>query len=594
MGAITHAFNNRAGIPHLLPVLLVAALAALVYLPALDAPFQFDDRGYIVENPALRAPGLLLSPGAEISPGLPENVAVSLRTRALAYLGFALNYRLHGLDPRGYRITSVAMHAASAMLIYALIALVMRSPAVRFSPAARDPRWAALAGAALFALHPLQTGAVVYISQRFAVQAALLYLGSVVCYLWWRMGRRGGAGPYALSLACALGAALSKEVSITLPAMVAALEFGLFGWGGPRRGRALALAPYIGIAALVPALLLISGETLDMASRTVEGTGRMEYLRWEIQVLATYLRLFVLPINQVLDYDYPRPGSFLDAGVMGGLAVVLGMLALAAILMRRGGAGRAAGLGILWFFIALAVESSVFPLADAVFEHRMYLPMAGLALAAGTGVGAIRARGRAHLRTAAVSACLVLVLMGALTVQRGGVWGSEVALWADTVAKAPGKGRARHNLGMALMGEGRNAEAARELGLAVALSPGEVESRLGLAKAYLAIGRDDEARGVLEEAVALSPGAARARNDLGMVYYRAGMASDALREFEEAAALVPGYANAQFNLGALLVERGETERGVRAVRRALEIDPAHGMAREFLRQMEASAAPGGE
>ncbi|NIV39964.1 MAG: hypothetical protein GWN58_64330, partial [Anaerolineae bacterium] len=174
----------------------------------------------------------------------------------------------------------------------------------------------------------------------------------------------------------------SKETAATLPAALVLYEFVFFK--GPTGRRIARLVPFALTAALIPLSMADFGRPLPEAlddmgkpSWTHANMSRTAYLVTQFRVVVTYLRLLVLPVNQNLDYDYPRYASLSDGAVLVSLLILVALAALAVLLLRRGGLQRLAGFGMVLFFLALAVESSIIPIADVIYEHRMYLPMAG-------------------------------------------------------------------------------------------------------------------------------------------------------------------------------------------------------------------------
>ena len=176
---------------------------------------------------------------------------------------------------------------------------------------------------------------------------------------------------------------------------------------------------------------------------------RWDYLATECRVIVTYLRLLVFPIGQHLDYDYPLYNTFLNPAVLLSGALLCSLLVAAIYsqyLSRKIDDERSVlkcviAFGIFWFFITISIESSVIPIVDVIFEHRMYLPSAGLFMAAAACVslyGGTNPRIPGWPRTWIVAgAAAVLVLLAGLTVARNQVWRNEVSFWEDNARKSP-------------------------------------------------------------------------------------------------------------------------------------------------------------
>lgn len=339
---------------------------------------------------------------------------------------------------------------------------------------------------------------------------------------------------------------------------------GCFFRGAWRR-RIVILLPLLLTLAIVPVLVFSGGEL--SASGTLLQTRvdipRWHYLLTQLPVIVTYLRLLILPINQNLDYDYPLYTTFFTPPVFLSFLLLTGIMALALALFRaaRSATGaprlpadpalRLIGFGIIWFFLTLSVESSIIPLADVIFEHRLYLPSVGLAAALAVAI-LMASQGTAALlggRLPIIAAGVVIAVLGVATWQRNQVWRSEVSLWEDTVRKSPGKARPLYNLGTYLGDNGRPEEALQVLTRVVALDPRHADAWHNLGRAYLLLGRTGEAVPALRRAVQLKPKMDLAVLNLSSALLRAGNPSEAIPLLEGVRLRFPDRPEVRFNLG---------------------------------------------
>jgi tetratricopeptide (TPR) repeat protein len=572
----------------------LAALAAILlatvvcYGNTLTVPFVLDDLTSVLGNP------------------LVKEFRFSLRPRIVGDASFALNHALHGFSLAGYHLTNLLLHGVTGCLVYALGFLLLRTP--RFAAAAGQPVWRLfpLLAALLFTVHPLQTQAVTYIAQRVTVLAALFYLASLCCYLLARQS--GAAGRRCALLAGAvlagLLAMLSKENAATLPLVMMLCELVLF----PDRGRRGLLAPlgFLAIALVVPFTWALarpgSGgltELLARISADAPAIPRLTYLATQLRVVVTYLRLLVLPVGQNLDYDYPLAASFAAPPVMASLALHLALLATAGLLLwrsRRAASGAApamglAGFGIGWFYLALTVESSIFPIRDVIFEHRVYLPSVGICLAAAALVCLLRERlaGRPPLAGGvAVAAWSLVALLALATVLRNGVWGDEATLWGDVVRKSPGKARAHGSLARVFKERGRTAEAVAEYRAALTADPDDAAATNNLGTIFLEQGRYSSARRLFERATSLDPASAKVQYNLGSVMLKLGDLAGAEQAFEGALRLSPAYDQALNNLGLVKAKRGDYRAARGLFERAVASNPANRQAADNLAELKAA------
>jgi tetratricopeptide (TPR) repeat protein len=576
----------RAG----LPVALVV-LAIVLYAPFLAAPFVFDDETYITENPLITSLDFLVLKAGERAME-PFGPHYYLRVRIVPYLTFALNYRLGGLDPRGFRALNVAIHAANALVLYGLVLLLLRTPRMRGSGLARRARLIAFLAAALFAAHPLATQAVTYVSQRFASLAALFYLGAVAAYALAR--EEEARGPrrvvwYVLALALAALGMKTKEHVFTLPFALALFDLAFHE--GPWRRRILWLLPFALTLPIVPLSLAGAGggslqSLLDAATRTQEEITRLAYFLTEPRVLLTYLRLLLLPLNQTLDYDYPVYPRMGAGDLALGWGAVLACMAGTGWLFVRsarggvsGGALRLAAFGGAWFFVTLSVESSVVALADVIFEHRMYLAMAGpIAGAVALGAAYADTRGPLFRRAALALALGLVVLFGALTVARNGVWMDRSGLWEDAARKAPAKARVLHNLGTSYVAEGRIGEAIAMHERALALDPTAARVHANLGSLYYITGDVERSGEHYREALKYNPKSSGVLLNMGVVAADRGLYMEAASYFVQVLALDPDSVEALIALGNVHRLAGREREALAALDGALLRDPRNARA----------------
>jgi tetratricopeptide (TPR) repeat protein len=594
--------SQRTGLKSLanssvLHAVLILALGLLAYSNTFNAPLQWDEEYYIVENPVVRDISYFLEPSRaqDIAPGL----FVSFKRRYVAYLTFALNYRLHGSEVTGYHVVNFAMHFLNALLLYSLVLLVFRSPRAGPDSLRRDSTYLALFAGLLFIAHPVQTEAVTYVFQRIASLAAFFYLLSLVSYAKARNSEEASPGNkhlgfYALSFVAAVLAMKTKENAFTLPVAIALYEFCFHR--DTARGRALRLTPLFLTMLIIPLTLVNidrpAGEVMaDVKSLGHGGWSRWEYLLTQFRVVVTYLRLLFLPVNQNIDYDYPLFKSFFDPQVLLSflfLASILGV-ALYFIFRPRGSRAferRTAAFGMVFFFLALSVESSIIPIPMLINEYRVYLPSAGFFIAASVGVFLLlrNVRRRVLRTTAALLVAALPVLLCFATYQRNAVWGSEITLWKDVVEKSPQKERGHVNLCMEYNKIGEVDNAIRHCRTALSLPQGggrpQAHNNLGLA--YLEKGMLDEAIEQFHAALLVKPETAEYHNNLGFAYMRKKLLQKAVDEFKAAIRLDPDYIDAHYNLGTIYSDMGLLERAMGQYLTALRMDPGFAKAHNNL------------
>lgn len=503
-------------------LVLAAGLAA--YSNSFGVPFQFDDAATILHDGLVQdLPGALRA-----LPRHPRGVGVAT---------LAANVAVHGFDVFGFHVVNLAVHLATALLVYALARWTL-------VVAGCDGALGALGAALLFAVHPLQTQAVTYIVQRHAALAALFYVAALLLYARSRLAQgRRAALLYAGALAAAFLAVRSKETAATLPAAILLYEVVFLRSPGLAR-RAALVAPFALVALLIPAAHLgANAGDLEAATRVQTSMPRATYLLTELRVVVLYLRLLVYPVGQSIDHDVPASAGFgpeeaACGALLGALALTGGALA------RRWGAAAVAGFGILFGFLALSVESSLVPIIDVAMEHRMYLPMVGIALAAGAAVELLPAR------RAVAAVALATVLLAGATFARNRVWSSPAALWLDAALQAPRKLRPLLNLGQALADAGHGREAWQVWSRALEIAPTSTDELFARGDIRRQAGDEAGARADWLQVIEADPRHARALNNLGIFAFLEGDEAAALSYFERAVRAQPLLPSARANLSA--------------------------------------------
>jgi tetratricopeptide (TPR) repeat protein len=561
----------------------IVALGAVLYANSFQIPFLFDDHFEIVGNKDLQT--------------VDSPLGYLRRSRGLVTLTLALNSRSSGSDVWGFHLVNVTVHLVNALLVYTLVLFTLRLPGQRERYGA-DARVLAGVVALVFVAHPLQTMAASYIVQRAESMAAGFYLLTLLLYALaatatiraWRI-----LGLATALLAAALGTAC-KEIVVTVPLAAAVYHFCFLRreGGSWRAGRliwiALLFLPLAyGVWLSRYYLLPIAEEDptaprswifMPTAGFSVEGLTAWRYLLTQFGVILWYLRLYVLPTRLCFDYGWPLVDAPWRADVLVPLVVLLGFAAVAIACYRR---YRLATFCIAWVFITLAPSSSVIPLRDAAFEHRMYLPVIGLSwLVVAGGYDLLHwaaARWRwnwATVRQAALTAAAMwIVLLGAGTMSRNQVLADPMRLAADNAAKAPGNWRAQFAYGSALSDAQRFDESIAALQEAVRLAPEQGAPRVQLGQLLLRAGRRDAAEQVLAPATAVleESVAAAAYQQLAMIYEGRGDPLAAAAALREAERRKPAWWSVHRQLAAIYTRIGFWYGAAGHYNEALELNP---------------------
>jgi tetratricopeptide (TPR) repeat protein len=580
---VEHWLKRAPGVVGLVCIhlVLVAAVALLSYSNAFHGAFHFDDRPFILQNPEIRDLGNFTDP-SKITGGDSSGIG---KTRFVSFLTFALNYRLHGYDAAGYRVVNLIIHVLNAFLVYLFVMLTFRTPFLESSHMRRYRFLIAFFSALLFASHPLQTQAVTYITQRFASLMTLFYLLSVILYAVFRFSLKTFKPKalflYVLCLVTAFLAMKTKENAFTLPLAVALYEFAFFD--ERLRRKLLFLLPLLLMMLVIPLSFMDMDEPLAEAvadaTRTQIEISRWDYLFTQFRVVVTYLRLLIFPVSQVLDYDYPVFGSLFPPQVFFSLLFLASFFAVMIYLHYRSRAGESAlrlvAFGGLWFFLTLSVESGFVAMRNVIYEHRVYLPSAGIFAASMTMLFLVldRFRSMGAQKAAALFLCMVPLVLACAAYSRNKVWENEISLWKDVMVKAPEKERGHYNLGHSYSDKGLFSEAVRHYKSAISLNPDSVSAHMNLGTIYGDRGLMDDAIRHFMTALSISPNSADAHYNLGLTYRKKGRMDKAMEHYRRAAALRPGFIKAQNDLGDVYAVLGDTDNAIRQYTKVLNMTP---------------------
>ena len=549
------------------------ALAALVaYHNSFTAPFLMDDLPSVDDNLTIRH----LWP---IWKALSPSPASFVGGRPIVNLSLAVNYALGGTSVWGYHAFNLAVHLLAGLTLYGIVRRTLVRPGFREQFGAAT-EWAALTVAVIWTVHPLQTEAVTYVSQRCESLMGLFYLLTLYGFIRGTESRRS-AGWFTLSVtACFLGMA-SKEVMVTAPVMVLLYD-RTFVSGSFRQAWTRHRRLYLGLASSWLLLGYLMAGLHDRIAGYGPGISWWAYALTESRVLAHYLRLGVWPRPLVFDYGFYIPTGHLAA--VAPYALILVVLAIGVLfgLKRR----PAIGFVGAWFFVILAPTSSVVPIAGSpMAEHRMYLPLASVVTMIVVGAVALGKRLLKEPRRVVLGCTAggsVVLLLTFLTTQRNQDYNSTLTIWRDTVEKDPNNSRAHFSLGSVLFQEGKVPEAIGQYEQALRIQPDYVMAHNNLGVALVQQGRLEGATGHYEEALRLRPDYAEAHNNLGIALARQGRLEEATGHYEEALRIRPDYAEAHNNLANALFRLGKVTEAIGHWEQALRINPDYAEAHNNL------------
>jgi tetratricopeptide (TPR) repeat protein len=506
----------------------ICGLGLAVYSNTFLSSFHLDDFIFIVDNRLIKD----LSDLGAIWSVWP--------TRFLTVFSLGVNYHLHQLAVGGYHLFNLTFHIGAAILVWRLIVLTFNTPGMRGNVLSPYSKEISLFAALIFVAHPLQTEAVTYIWQRSVLLATFFYLATLILYVRWRLSSAAGFY-YKCSLLTAVLALLSKETSMTLPLALLLYEYYFFRLKkGEWKKIIVRVAPFFALGAALLVLMIL----FQPANPQIKGSYFLHlfdnkmlfnyYFLTECRVWLTYLRLLFVPIHQNIDYNYPIIRSWLDPAMLSSLIFLI-VLAAVAIKIRH--KHILTSFGILWFYVMLLPDSSFVPLADVIFEYRVYPSMFGFALALTSLLYYFWGDRRRWLVRGGLA--ILVGLYAIMAYQRNSVWKDEVTLWTDVIHKSSYPVRAYNSLGTVYLERGDLEKAMNDFNTALRLKPDFVPAYVNRGLVYLQKGEKDRALEDFNTALSIDPTYAPAYYDRGSIYYKQGDLKNAKADFDKAKGVNP-------------------------------------------------------
>lgn len=538
------------------PVVVAIVLTAVGYANAPGGQFVFDDLFLVRDAGHIRDFGSVFEMLRQMK------LSEGMGYRPVRNFTHMLEYQVFGLRPWGYHLTNMALHMVVCLLLFRLVRRMGLD------------LWVALAGMALFAVHPVHTEAVTYISGRRDLLYTAFYIGAMLAYV--RGVQDGRRRWVILALVQYVLGIFSKEMAITLPAVLYLWDVLLNRREEPWRKRLV--APFRGqpvfwavLWAGAIAYFLYRG---ILVPRTLHpswwGDGPASNFATVVAVHLRYLAVQMWPVDLLADYSplaFPIAKDFTDQRTVIGLLVVAGTLAVAFTSRDR---WPVAALAILSYWIVLLPVSHIIPHHELAAEHHLYLPSAGICFAAGAGLVYL---GRSRRRFATTLFALLVVAFVGLTLSRNEDWRTEETLWSATVASAPRCGRALLNLASVHLDKGE-LDAGEALLRRSMLYTDHPKTRAYLGTVLTRKGRYEEADGVLGAAYARYPEDRFVIRFYALNLRHLGREDDAQEILARGLRLYPWDPDMHFILAGSLVMQDRPEQALEEYLEALDLRPA--------------------
>lgn len=535
-------------------------LTLIAYATAIQGGFIWDDPRYVTDNELLRTPG-----------GLAQiwfDLGATIQYYPMVFTTFWVEYQLWDLDPTGYHLINVLLHAGNALLLF----LLLRRLDVPLP-------WLC---AAVFALHPIHVESVAWITERKNVLSGFFYLAAALAYLRFALPPinqnptdRSRRRWYLVALILFGMAMLSKTVAASWPAAMLLVLW----WkrGQINRHLLLSVVPFfiVGIA--------LGSITIYLEKTNVGAEGAAWDLSFTQRILIAgralwfYLGKLLVPLH--LTFSYPR-WHVNPAALSQWMFPILAAALPLTLWFLRNKLGRGPLVAVLFYGGTLVPALGfvdVYPMRYSfVADHFVYLASIGLIVLLVPAVGWLVRRaaseGDGWSGWQRTTAGATLVILTGLTWWQGRIYTDLETLWRDTLAKNPNAFLAHNNLGSLLTDRGENSAAREHFERAIQLDPTFHEAHYNLGRLLLDENQLEPAIEQFQRALTFKPDLAAARTSLGIALRRLGRTDDAIRELEAAVESDADYRAARLNLANALATAGEFEPAIGHYRKLLQQD----------------------
>jgi len=565
-------------------VFLLAIVALAVYFNSLGHSFVWDDRLTIVNNDLIThvkyIPRIFTT---DLYHSHAEKFALehSNYYRPVQALTFLLDYHVWKLNPFGFHLTNVLLHFANSILVFVTVFFICRS------------RITSLFTSMFFLVHPVQTGAVNYLTGRSDILACFFLLLSFISYIGhcsivnrgklinreekpdsiYNLIAKRQSLFYPISVFGFILALLSKEAVIIYPLILILYDFTFGGRvsldkelnklsARLRRYSAYLLVDAVYIALRLSVLNFTPGKKMFYSI-----SGLNLQLLTMCRTFMDYIRLMVYPADLHMERDVPFASSIFEAYTALSLAGIAVLVFLMVVAYKR---SRAMFFGIVWFITFLIPFSNIVPISAQMAEHWLYIPSVGFLLIAAIMLVKLQSL-RVNFKYAIALFAVLISLYSWRTIVRNRDWRDDLSIYSATLKSSPKKAKMFYNIGTVYQERGDLYKALKSYYNAVDSGMEKSEVYTNIATANMRIGNRKEAERNFKIALERDPKQPFAHNGLGGLYEEAGLEDRAIAEYKKAVESYPQFYEAHVNLGILYNKRGDLRKAIYHFKEALSI-----------------------
>lgn len=545
---------------HLVSIILLVTLTIIAYSNALNNSFVYDDHHHVLENKAIRG----LSLKSIVSDFSNKDTLSSSKSlsgnswRPLSTISYAIDYRLWKLNPYFYHLENIMLHVLNAALVYITAFFIFGNFLT------------ALVAAVIFAIHPIQTEAVTWVSGRSSLLFLLFFLGAIIFHIRNRKIKENSFN-YCSSLIFFVCSLLSREMAITLPAMLMLYDYYFL----PRKRPKEYIGYYIPFFLIVLFYFLARSSVLGaIAHRQMWAGGNVfTNVSIAIKAVAGYIRLIILPTNLRVEYFIDAPRHIIDIDTLFAVALLTSIAVIWFSVRKRNAIAFCLG----WFFISLIPVYNIVPIKVMMAERFLYLPSIAFAFLVALFISAAYYRFKKNQKVTAILVSvtlLTLIMYLTTTISRNAEWVNDISLYKNEILRSPGNPLSHYLLGFAYAKEAKRAILKDEINgyyeLAIAefietirLDQDFQLAYLDLANAYYAIGYYEVAVKYYKKAIALGEDSG-VYNNLSTAYLQSGKYDEAIAACKRALCMGSPYYYPYVNLGNAYFEKREYAKAKRA------------------------------
>jgi tetratricopeptide (TPR) repeat protein len=547
-----HALDAK--IERWIPVAL-AALTLAVFAQVRTHDFvNLDDYTYVLENPnLLDGPGLDAAIGAFARPYEHNWIP-------LTWISLQIDHAFYGREAAGYLLTNVALHLASALVLF--YALLYMTGAV----------WRSAFVAFVFAIHPLHVESVAWVSERKDVLSGLFWMLALWAHAHY--ARAASVRRWVLVAACLALGLLAKPMLVTLPFVLLLLDW----WPLARLGAAHAGGARRAVLEKLPllAFALAAGGVTYAVQQSTGAISPLEEIPLGARVTnalvtyAVYIGKSLWPTDLAAFYPYPSQPLIMGAG-----ASALLLTAISAVTLRLAHSAPYLLTGWLWYLVSLVPVIGLVQVGlQARADRYTYLPQIGLSIALAWGAAQLFSGSRAGRRALAAAGSSTVAALAAAAFLQVGHWQDTTHLYTRALAVTQDNFVAHRGLADEQLKRGLLEEALHNYRAAAQIRPNWAEAELGIADVWLEQGEISRPLAVYRRWAERKPQDPRPVGSMGLALLRAGRFDEAQAPLERALALDPYAAEAQAGIAVVAERRGDLRSALEGYRRALRLDPS--------------------